>query len=192
MAKPIAITQELARQLLDYDPASGTFTWKRRTAEHFAPGRIGSEGVCRSWNRKHAGKRALIHVSSDGYLVGAIWGNAVKAHRIACLWMTGEYPEEVDHDDGNRANNAWANLNPSNKAANQRNRQLNGNNSSGRVGVYLYRKTGRWVALIAGRYIGVFDDFDAACRARAAAERAMGFNKRHGIRVHQTKLPHTG
>lgn len=189
MAQQIVITQELVRQLLDYDALTGVFTWKARTPERFAPGIVGSDGVCRSWNSKHAGKPALRHVNSEGYLTGAIWGQTVKAHRIACLWMTGRYPEEVDHLDGNRANNTWSNLCPATKRANQRNRKLNGNNTSGRVGVYFYRKTGRWVALIAGRYIGVFGTHSEACRARSEAEQALGFSKRHGSCLPDPKSP---
>lgn len=182
MAGFTPITQDILRQLLDYDPVTGIFTWRPRPVGMFAPGNIGVEAVAAVWNKKNAGKRAFTHINSEGYQVGAIFGRGCKAHRIAWIWMTGEIPIEVDHEDKNRANNAFGNLRNVTKTGNQRNRALNANNSSGRVGVYFFKHSGRWVALIAGTYIGSYDTFDEAAAAREAAEKRLGFHEKHGER----------
>lgn len=182
MAIDVPITQELLHQLIDYDPMSGSLTWRPRPVAWFSPGNIGSDAVARVWNHKNAGRPALNHVQSHGYLCGAIFGKGWKAHRAAWLWMTGELPDEIDHVDGVRTNNAFSNLRNVSKTGNQRNRSLNHNNSSGRVGVYYFARNDRWVALIAGTYIGCFETFDEAAQARAAAERGMGFHTNHGTK----------
>lgn len=62
------------------------------------------------WKRN--GKRVGA-VDSKGYVRVTVRGRKYPAHRLAVLWVTGEWPkaeEEVDHRDLRRSNNRWKNL----------------------------------------------------------------------------------
>jgi hypothetical protein len=97
------ITQSRVQELFDYDPLAGAFT--RR---------------CTS-GRAKAGDSAGF-VGTQGYLVVAIDGKRYCLHRIAFLWMNGAWPEgHVDHIDGDRLNNRWANLRSVAQLANNQN-----------------------------------------------------------------------
>jgi hypothetical protein len=102
----IELTQDIVRELLDYDPEMGALTWKRRDRRWFS-----SDGIWKSWNSQHAGKLAFTAYDTSGYLSGLILGRAYKAHRIIFLWVTGRWPDpEVDHDNHIRDDNRWVNL----------------------------------------------------------------------------------
>jgi hypothetical protein len=51
------------------------------------------------------------------------------------LWMTGEIPKEVDHIDGNRMNNRFANLRAATTSENRCNSGLRSDNALGIKGV---------------------------------------------------------
>lgn len=55
-------------------------------------------------------------------------------------------------------------------------------NTSGRAGVYMHKKTGRWVSVIhvdgVRKYLGMFDSIDAAIACRSAAEAEYGYHPR--------------
>jgi hypothetical protein len=97
------LTAEKLRQLLDYDPATGVFTWKFR------------EEVSRNevaWNRRFLGKIAgRTKPNKNGYLELAIDGVLYYSHRLAWLYMTDEWPEDqIDHKNLNKADNRFENL----------------------------------------------------------------------------------
>jgi hypothetical protein len=50
MARKTLPSQDLVRQLLEYNPASGVFTWRHRPSEMF----ISKRGFA-VWNAQHAG-----------------------------------------------------------------------------------------------------------------------------------------
>jgi antibiotic biosynthesis monooxygenase (ABM) superfamily enzyme len=90
------------------------------------------------------------------------------AHRVAFLVMRGRWPaNEVDHIDGNRANNRFANLREATAAENQRNAKLRKDN---RVGLKGVKKNGSgyaaWIRLNnRPKYIGTFKTPEAAHKA---------------------------
>jgi hypothetical protein len=89
------LTVERIRELFDFDPESGTFVRRVRVANQKAGTRI---------------KGAPLRT---GYLVIRVDGAAYVAHRLAWLHHYGEWPKEgsdLRHVDGNRSNNAIANL----------------------------------------------------------------------------------
>ena len=90
-AKPRKLTQEIVRELLDYDETSGVLTWKPRDRRFFT-----SDRIWKSWNTKHAGRPALASPDTHGHLHGHILGKLYSAHRVAFCWMSGRWPPVVD------------------------------------------------------------------------------------------------
>lgn len=86
------LTQERLKEVLEYDPASGNWRWKVRT----------------SWRVETEGRAGTIN--SHGYVAIKVDRKLYRAHRLAWLYMTGQWPNEIDHKDRNKANCAWANL----------------------------------------------------------------------------------
>jgi hypothetical protein len=69
--------------------------------------------------------------------------------------MTGSLPEhEVDHRDGDGLNNRWDNIREATSAQNKHNRGVNKNNTTGFKGVYMDKRSGRYVAQITIDYKG--------------------------------------
>ena len=63
------------------------------------------------------------------------------AHRLAWLYMNGEYPIDIDHKDGNPLNNRLENLRIATPSQNGANRKIGINNTTGFKGVcYVDRK----------------------------------------------------
>jgi hypothetical protein len=112
------------------------------------------------------------------YLRIQIGARKYLAHRLAWLWMKGRWPkDEIDHIDGDRANNRWSNLREATHTENTRNGVRRTTNTSGFKGVTL--KNGKWRATIRaeGRYIhlGYFPTADEAAAAyREASARFHG------------------
>lgn len=125
------------RELMDYDPLTGEFTWK---------GRVGRGANCRTAYGTKAG-----HKNGKGYVVISVDGlRGVKAHRLAWLYMTGEWPsKQIDHIDNVRHNNAWGNLRQASQFENSQNqRKPSKNNKSGYLGVTWDGKAQKWAATI--------------------------------------------
>lgn len=90
-----------------------------------------------TWNSHYAGKVAGTDLR--GYVAINLDGFPRRAHRLAWLYVTGEYPaDEIDHIDRNRANNRFENLRQATMPENQRNRAVNSNNQSGLKGAFVY------------------------------------------------------
>ena len=90
-----------------------------------------------------------------------------------------ERDECVDHRDGDGLNNCHENLRLASHTENMRNRRKHDNNTSGRKGVYWYKRDLKWMAKIKvnGRPIrlGCFVDIeDAAAAYREAATKYHG------------------
>jgi hypothetical protein len=87
--------------------------------------------------------------------------------------MTGEFPDVIDHKDGNRLNNKWSNLRSVTLKENAQNVRPSKNSSSGVVGVSPYNGT-KWRAWITVDYkhihLGVYETLDLAISARKNAE----------------------
>lgn len=184
MTNPSLIDQNLLRKVLDYDPDTGDLAWKARPPEMFPASRLSPSVRSRSWNTQFAGKPALNCIHKEGYRHGVLFRKNVKAHRVIFAWMTGEWPEQVDHINGDRADNRWANLRAAYPALNSRNTRLADSNSSGVHGVGWHKATGKWRARITlfGKqsHLGCFSSFGEAVAARKAAEEGHGFTERHG------------
>jgi len=90
----------------------------------------------------------------------------------------GEWPDGlIDHINGETQDNRLHNLRVVDHTGNGQNRRLGKNSSSGVLGVFLFKPTGKWRAHIRhnGRQIalGDFANFEDAVQARAEAEQQL-------------------
>ncbi|MGJ4857061.1 HNH endonuclease signature motif containing protein [Labrys sp. La1] len=115
-------------------------------------------------------------------------GKAYRAHRLAWLYMHGEWPaEEVDHINGDKFDNRIANLRACSKSQNQANCGTGRNNTSGFKGVSWHKGRGMWVARIQvegrPRSLGYHADKKVAAAAydRAAKELFGAFARTNEI-----------
>lgn len=162
-------SQEVLRQLLDYDPATGSLTWRERAGE-------------KRWNALHAGKPAFF-TDVNGYKTGRLFGQNVRAHRVLWVLHYGENPSgPIDHINGAKSDNRIENLRVTDAGGNARNRPLRKDNRSGMNGVQRHNGKFRANIRLEGKltHLGTFLTFDQAADARKAAEQKMGFHKNHG------------
>lgn len=177
--KPLP-SQELLRQLLDYDPSTGVLTWRTRPLEMFT--RVQD---WKRWNNRFADREAAPGVGSEGYRPIRLPGGVVsKAHRVIWKWLHNEDPDQVDHQNGVRSDNREKNLRSVTSVENCQNSCLSTRNISGVVGVYWCPEKVRWRAQIKyqGKQVtlGSFINKDDATAARKVAEELCGFHPNHG------------
>jgi hypothetical protein len=164
---------EYLRQLVDYDPDTGLFTYR------YMP------SMCQTRNTRFAGKPAFRRKRRK-YLSAVVDGTEVYAHRAAWAHAVGEWPHgEVDHVNHDTTDNRLCNLRVVDRNSNTRNLPKASNNTSGATGVYWFKQMQCWTARIRVDRklvsLGCFDSFDDAAAARKAAERQFGFHANHGI-----------
>ncbi len=150
---------EFVRERLDYDPVTGIFRWKV------------------SASRVNIGDQAGSHARKY-ILIGMRWYGQLFAHRLAWLHFYGKAPAgEIDHIDGNPANNAIANLREATSSQQKMNKRVQSNNRSGLKGAYFHAcRTGKqWRSQIkVGRrliFLGYFDTAEQAHDAYTAASK---------------------
>jgi uncharacterized protein YkuJ len=164
------ISADEFRSRFAYESSTGVFT--RRVACRTAP----AGAVVGSVVKDGCGKT---------YLTIWINGKNVKAHRLAWLYMTGEFPAAtVDHINGNGTDNRWENLRCVSKGENNKNKRLFRKNKSGVCGVAFHKRDHIWTASIRVKtrliHLGTFVNKDDAIDARRRAERDYGFHDNHG------------
>lgn len=156
-----SLTAERLREVLDYNPDTGIFVWKIRTADRV---KIGTE----------AGG-----VDEKGYVRIRVDGGRYRAHRLAWLYVKGVWPSmDIDHEDNNRANNRWFNLREATEGQNRANSRINRNSKTGIKGVREYGRD-RWIAGIRvngkSQHLGIFECVAAAKLAyEVAAVKGFG------------------
>jgi len=184
MAKEPILTIEQLRQLLDYDPEAGKFTWRHRGPEWFKDGYRTAEGQANNWNSRYAGTQAGSK-APNGYVYFSLPGGCkLLAHRVAFALSHGEWPEVCDHINGEPSDNRICNLRGVSQQENMRNARKWGHNTSGQTGVSWDNRRSVWMAYIkingAMVPLGTSKDFQEAVRLRKEAEIRFGFTTRHG------------
>ena len=129
---PDTITAERLRELLDYDPDTGQLVWLVKRGGTAVAGSV-------------AGGIRL-----DGYINIYVDGRPYLAHRLAWLHIHGVWPTaDIDHVNGDRADNRAVNLREATNATNLHNVVApQSNNTSGFRGVSWHKGKGSWRAQI--------------------------------------------
>ncbi len=107
------------------------------------------------------------------YLNVRIMGRAYGVHRIIWLYMTGVWPDQIDHIDHNGLNNKWNNLRSVTNKQNSNNRSSFTKIKSGVQGVYWNKLVKKWIVIIylneKNKYLGSFSDLSQAIKVRSNA-----------------------
>lgn len=172
-----AVDVEYLKSRLSYDPASGCIFWLPRPQTHFKNNR-----AYQAWVARFQNKQGFTAIKGKGYKVGKLDDQTLLAHRVAWALHYGEWPDgEIDHINGNPADNRIVNLRVVTPKENARNKRIDARNATGTPGVYWHKEAGKWCAGIGKREkLGYFSDFDEAVKARKAAEQRLGYHQNHG------------
>lgn len=146
-----SLTHERLVEILDYNPETGVFVWKR----DWLAGRVAG------WTL------------STGYRCIKIDREDILAHRLAYFYVHRVWPEYCDHINMDRRDNRIVNLRSGDNSQSNANKGPYKNNTSGRKGVVFYKPYGKWMARITVRgreiFLGYFVNIDDAASAYAAA-----------------------
>ena len=158
MSKDISISR--LKEVLDYSQSTGVFTWKEREGK-------------KVFNSCFSGEVAG-NVNVQGYIQIQIDNVNFLAHRLAWLWVHGEWPDLIDHLDGDRANNRLGNLESTNYLGNARN-TVKGLKDKGIVKL----SSGMYRVVVSDKHIGCYKTKEMAKVARDAVYVFGGFSGRH-------------
>jgi len=163
----VILTQDYLKNILDYNPETGDFTWLITPGKRIKAGCIAGS------------------VNGLGYLIIKINNKNYKAHRLAMLYMTGKWPkDQADHINHIKNDNRIVNLREATDEENSKNAPKRKDNTSGITGVLWHSRDKVWQAQIAvtgkRKHLGYFDDkFESIC-ARKSAENKYGYHENHG------------
>jgi hypothetical protein len=99
-------------------------------------------------NKQHMVDKPAGSIHKTGYRHISWRGKVQKAHRLIFMLHHGYLPPEVDHINGDRADNRIENLRPATRSENQCNRNALASNTSGYPGVSWHRKSKAWVVRV--------------------------------------------
>jgi hypothetical protein len=144
------------KQVFDYSPETGLFTWKEKTNRRIV---VGSKA-----GSKHAA----------GYTVLCLDGVNVLAHRAAFAIVHGYWPDVVDHINRNTADDRACNLRAADKSLNAQNQDMSKTRGRFARGVTRDKSSGKFAAHITVRgktkFLGRFPSVDAAHQAYISAK----------------------
>lgn len=163
---PAEVADDL-REAFSYDPLTGVFCWKN------------SSTPCKN------GKRADFEYL-HGYRGVSRKQRNHFAHRVAWLFLTGNWPAcQIDHINGDRADNRACNLREADSRQNNLNRGATSKSASGIKGVYWKKRERKWLAQISfggkSKHLGFYASKEEAAQAYAAAAALL-----HGEFLHSS------
>jgi hypothetical protein len=145
------LTQKDLQEVIDYSPSTGLFSWSKKRRGVVVGKPLGCD-------------------NGFGYLRITVLGRSYYAHRLAWLYMHGEWPETIDHINGNKSDNRISNLRSCTTASNNQN--IHGpqaNSKTQTLGVSWHKKAKKWQAHICiykkRKYLGLFTTIEAAHNA---------------------------
>lgn len=150
------------RKLFTYNPDTGLFVRLVSTSNRVKAGDVAGS------------------VSPDGYMRIWIDGHSYKAHRLAWLFIHGNWPAgQIDHANGNRSDNRIENLRVADQSQQSANSARPRSNKTGVRGVSFHKATQKYTARLAcrGRLVHAsYHDHieDAAAAYRSASLKHFG------------------
>jgi hypothetical protein len=99
-------------------------------------------------NKQYLADKPAGSMHKTGYRHVTWMGKVHKAHRLIFLMHHGYLPPEIDHINGDRADNRIENLRAANRSENQCNRPALASNTSGYPGVSWHKKSKAWVVRV--------------------------------------------
>jgi hypothetical protein len=169
MTKPI-IDPSLLCKLLRYDPDSGKLFWLSRPEHMFSKRRTFLQ-----FNTCFANTEAFTAIDGRGYRSGRIWDKTYHGHRVAWAVWSGEWPDVIDHINGDRSDNRIINMRNVTKAENARRKAKTQNTP----GVGFCQRRNLWRARVMidykEKHLGYFKTQNEAIAAREKANTLFGF-----------------
>jgi hypothetical protein len=156
------MTQDEIKQVIHYDVQTGVFRW-------------------RFSGKSHAGKKKPWSIAgthhNKGYIEIAINRKRYLAHRLAWMYVYGEWPNQfIDHKNGNPLDNRIENLRDVSHKTNCENKRTIGTkNTSGYLGAGWREDRKKWRGVITvnrkQKFLGFFDTAELAHQAYLNAKR---------------------
>jgi hypothetical protein len=146
------LKQSDLHELLFYDPLTGVFTWSKNRRGVITNKSLGTD-------------------NGFGYLRITVLGKSYYAHRLAWLYVYGEFPKnQIDHINGNKNDNRIENLRDVSNFDNAQNKiNATSKSKSQLLGVSWHKKANKWQAHIClykiRKYLGLFETKELASQA---------------------------
>ncbi len=123
------LDQKTLKEILNYNPDTGIFTWRVKPAQNTSAGDIAGTNHNKGYRE--------INIKHKSYL----------SHRLAWMYVNGEWPtQQIDHINGIRDDNRISNLRDVSRSENQRNQKIHRKGQM--LGVTFLKQINKWKAQI--------------------------------------------